>query len=147
MPQDEIVEYLSGQYPNKPTQRQIAEALGKSVSTVNEQLTLSLKKGMISSTGTGKNKRYVAAPQVAKALLDQMRELRLDNDELRSDLARMQNSLDEMKEKLESSEPGLEALVGLLNNPDSAVRILKEVRAKYQDKLGGPVEFHRVKGA
>jgi predicted transcriptional regulator len=121
MPQDEILEYLTEQWPSEPTQREIAKALGKVVSTVNEQLQMLEKKGMIGSRGKLKNKRYFAAPQAVKAFLEQ----------LKSDRKQMQISLDEMKQKLElaagSNKEALELLRYFVNsnNPDQMEKLTK----------------------
>ncbi len=85
MTQDEVLRCLAEQYPNKPTQRQIAGAVGKSASTVNEQLRYLEKKGLIFGTGgKGKNRRYVASPEASKQLADEMTKLTLTLEQLKA---------------------------------------------------------------
>lgn len=131
MSQDEIVEYLSGQYPNKPTQREIAKALGKSVSTVNEQLTMLERKEMIASTGKGKNKRYIPAVQAAKALSDQVKGLRLDIMDLKETL----------RDVADSHAKLVKTVDFLLRHPEAAEAIKKH--SKFVTELPRP-EGRRV---
>jgi predicted HTH transcriptional regulator len=70
MTQDEVLRYLTEQYPESPTQREMAKALGNSVSTINEQIAYLKRKEKVVQVGNGiKDRRYVAHPREMKGRL------------------------------------------------------------------------------
>jgi DNA-binding Lrp family transcriptional regulator len=81
MGQHEVLMYLTEQEPNKRrTQREIADALHLSVSTVNEQLRALEATQKIASIGKSKNKRYIVAPEAARVLAEGLGQLKAQND-------------------------------------------------------------------
>jgi DNA-binding transcriptional regulator YhcF (GntR family) len=88
MTQDEVLDYLVKQYPNKPTQREIAKALKLNVGTVNEQLQHLAKNGSVYPTGKGtRGRRYVASPETSMNLIYRIASLEaaLHNEKIASD--------------------------------------------------------------